>query len=66
MHAADRAEILAFIEQRRINSGRGAILETFFVKTSQDRFSFCPIQARAGEGRRDAATAGTEVLRRCQ
>jgi hypothetical protein len=40
MHAADRAAILAFIEQRRINSGWGAILETFFVKTSHDRFSF--------------------------
>jgi hypothetical protein len=44
MHAADRAEILTFIEQCRINSGRRAILETFFVKTSQDRFSLCPIK----------------------
>jgi hypothetical protein len=44
MHAADRAEVLAFIEQRRINSGRRAILETFFVKTRQDRFSLCPIK----------------------
>jgi hypothetical protein len=55
MHAADRAEILAFIEQRRINSGRRAVLESFFVKTCQDRFSFCPIKGprrRRPRGRR--------------
>src|SRR5215467_225730 len=44
IHGANRAVILAFVEQRRINSGWGAILETFFVQTSQDRFSFCPTE----------------------
>src|SRR5437879_12965274 len=44
IHGANRAVILAFIEQRRINSGWVAILETFFVKTSQDRFSVCPTE----------------------
>jgi hypothetical protein len=55
MHAANRAEVLAFIEQRRINSGWRTILESFFVKTSQDRFSFCPIKGprrRRPRGRR--------------
>src|SRR5437868_11626195 len=55
IHGANRAVILAFIEQRRINSGCGAILETFFVQTSQDRFSFCPIKGprrRRPRGRR--------------
>jgi hypothetical protein len=32
IHGADRAVILPFIEQRRINSGWGAILEPFSVK----------------------------------
>jgi len=41
--------ILAFIEQRGINSGGRAVLEAFFVKTSQDRFSFCRFE---GSGRR--------------
>jgi hypothetical protein len=31
IHGADRAEILPFIEQRRINSGGRAILEAFAV-----------------------------------
>ena len=31
IHGANRAVILAFIEQRRINSGWRTILETFFV-----------------------------------
>jgi hypothetical protein len=32
MHGANRAVIVPFIEQRRINSGWGAILEPFSVK----------------------------------
>src|ERR1019366_1624618 len=36
MHGANRAVIVPFIEQRRINSGWGAILEPFSVKMSQD------------------------------
>jgi hypothetical protein len=53
MHTADRAEILAFIEQRRINSGRGAILETFFVQTRQDLLA---------EGRHSQKQASTQHL----
>jgi hypothetical protein len=53
-------------EQRRINSGWGAIPETFFVRTSQGRFSSARARARAGEGRGDTATAGAEALRRWQ
>src|SRR5260370_40727451 len=37
IHGAYRAVILAFIEQRRINSGWRTILETFFVQTRQNR-----------------------------
>src|SRR5713101_1822355 len=40
MHGANRAVILAFIEQCRINSGWRAILEAFFVQTRQDNLSF--------------------------
>src|SRR3984893_2473246 len=40
IHGANRAVILAFIEQRRINSGWRTILETFFVQTSQNRIPF--------------------------
>jgi hypothetical protein len=34
IHGANRAVILAFIEQGRINSGWRAVLKTLFVKTS--------------------------------
>src|SRR5260370_24924531 len=40
IHGADRAEILSFIEQRRINSGGRAILEAFSMQMCQDRFAF--------------------------
>src|ERR1700687_4855617 len=40
MHGANRAVIVPFIEQRRIYSGWGAILESFSVQMRQDRFSF--------------------------
>ena len=40
IHGANRAEILSFIEQRRINSGGRAILEAFSVQMRQDRFAF--------------------------
>jgi hypothetical protein len=52
IHGANRAVILAFIEQHRVHSGGRAVLEAFFVKTSQDRFSFCRFE---GSGRRPAA-----------
>jgi hypothetical protein len=40
LHGADRAEILSFIEQRRINSGWRAIPEAFAMQLCQDRFAF--------------------------
>jgi len=52
MHAADRAKILPFIEQRRINSSWGAILEAFFMEASQDASRSAGRSARAGRLRR--------------
>src|ERR1035441_8675834 len=40
MHGANRAVIVPFVEQRRINSGWRAILESFSVQMRQDRFAF--------------------------
>jgi hypothetical protein len=40
IHGADRAVILPFIEQRRINSGGRTILESFSMQMRQDRFAF--------------------------
>src|SRR5450755_2694368 len=40
IHGADGAEILSFIEQRRINSGWRAILEAFAMQMCQDRCAF--------------------------
>src|SRR5665811_1018147 len=40
MHSANRAVIVPFVEQRRIHSGWGAILESFSVQMHQDRFAF--------------------------
>src|ERR1019366_7524508 len=40
IHGADRAVILSFIEQRRINSGWRAILEALSMEMRQDRCAF--------------------------
>src|SRR6266436_1426676 len=63
IHGANRAVILAFIEQRRINSGWRAILEAFFVQTRQDRLPFrwaectCRRRPRRGHRRKKDLTA---------
>jgi hypothetical protein len=63
IHGANRAVILAFIEQRRINSGWRTILETFFVQTSQNRIPFrraecaCRRRPRRAHRRRRSLTA---------
>jgi hypothetical protein len=40
VHGADRAVVLPFIEQGRINRGGRAILEAFSVEMGQDRRAF--------------------------
>src|ERR1700693_3960037 len=63
IHGTDRAVILSFVEQRGINSGWRAILETFVVKMSQDRFAFrrtectCRRRPRRGPRRKRSPTA---------
>jgi hypothetical protein len=44
IRGANRAVILAFIEQCRINRSWRAILEAFGVKMRQDRFAVCWLQ----------------------
>src|ERR1019366_8578698 len=68
MYAADRAKILPFIEQRRINSSWGAILEAFFMEASQDGFPFrwtkCPRRGRPRRGhRRSRSLTAIPVVR---
>ena len=50
VHGADRAEILAFVEQGGLNGGGGAILEALRVEQGAHRFAFAGTQ-RAGRSR---------------
>jgi hypothetical protein len=63
VHGADRAVILSFIEQGRINSGGRAILKPFFVEISEDLLAFrrskgaCRPRPRSGPHRRRSRTS---------
>src|SRR5207302_7603271 len=67
MHGANRAVILAFIEQRRINSGWRAILEAFFVQTRQYRLAFrraqCACRRRPRRSHRRRSLTAIPVVR---
>src|SRR2546422_6932356 len=61
IHGANRAVILAFIEQRHINSGWRAILEAFFVQTRQDRVSFRWAECACGRRPRERYGGGRSL-----